>query len=211
VSLNADAVVIAASPLVCRALAGPHAPAIIEPLEAIRSTGLGVVHLGFRREHVAHPMDGFGFLLPKSERIPPLLGAIWAGSVFSAHAPPGHVLVRAIIGGTRWPEAMHMREEELVHQTLVAIGPLLGINGSPVVAQTRTWPGTVPVYEPGHLDRITRIAAATSGLPGLWCAGNWIGGLGVNDRVIAARRLAEEIARWLAVRPGRSELAEAST
>jgi hypothetical protein len=42
-----------------------------------------------------------------------------------------------------------------------------------------------------------------AGVPGVWCQGNWVGGLGVNDRVVAARTLAGEIAAFVEHRPAR--------
>lgn len=198
--LEADAVVLAATPDVCRDLAAPIAPGVAEPLSQIRSTGLGVVHLGFRRDDVSHPLDGFGFLLPKTERLRPLLGTIWASSVFPQHAPSDHVLVRAIIGGTRWPDALHAPDEELISQSFAALKPILGLKADPVLAQARAWPDCVPVYQPGHTQRVARVHDAAAETAGLWCAGNWTGGLGVNDRVAAGRALAATIADHFGVR-----------
>jgi oxygen-dependent protoporphyrinogen oxidase len=194
---TAEAVVVAAGPSVASRLVAPLVPVARQELDAVRSGGLGVVHLGFRRADVAHPLDGFGFLIPRSEPVPPLLGAIWASSVFRRHAPDGHVLVRAIVGGTRWPDALHWTEGELIARSFAALEPILGFRADPVLAQARAWPGCVPVYSPGHLDRVSRVADAVGRVPGLWCTGNWVGGLGVNDRVAAGRTLAAEVAHYV--------------
>lgn len=194
--IEAGAVVCAVASGQAARLLDAIAPGVAEELDSFRTTGLGVAHLGFRREDVAHSLDGFGFLLPKSERIEPLLGAIWASSIFRDAAPEGHVLIRAIVGGTRWPDAMHWSHAELIDRSCAALKPLLGFRGDPVLTQACFWPAAVPVYAPGHDARVARVAALLANPPGLWCAGNWTGGLGVNDRVVAARELAVEIAEY---------------
>lgn len=193
-AIDVESVITAVSPAVTAELVGPMAPEIREDLAAIPIAGLGAVSLGFRREDVGHSLDGFGFLIPREERHEPLLGCIWASSIFPHHAPEGHVLVRAIIGGTRWPRALEQPEEAVAQQTIEALTPLLNIKGGPVLVQTRSWPDTIPVYTPGHLTRTARIHEAVSRVPGLHCAGNWTGGLGVNDRIASARQLAMRLA-----------------
>src|SRR5690606_12369636 len=44
------------------------------------------VVLGFRREDVAHPLDGFGVLVPEAERMS-ILGTIFSSSLFVGRAP----------------------------------------------------------------------------------------------------------------------------
>ena len=201
--VEASAVVTAIAPGPSARLLGPCVPGIAPELGAVEMTGLGVVHLGFRRQDVDHSLDGFGFLLPKTERIEPLLGCIWASSIFTDAAPDGQVLVRAIIGGTRWPDAMRWSEAQLIERAHDALKPVLGFTGEPVLTQACYWPGAVPVYRPGHLARVKRVENLLAGVPGVWCQGNWVGGLGVNDRVVAARALAGEIAAFVEHRPAR--------
>ncbi len=194
--IDADAVVCAIAPWAAARVLQPIAPGVAEELRAVEVAGLGVVHLGFRREDVDHSLDGFGFLIPKGERQEPLLGAIWASSIFKGAAPPGHVLIRAIVGGTRWPEAMKWSAEVLIERSCEALRPLLGLRAAPVLRQACCWPRAIPVYRPGHSARCARVQALLKRTPGLWCGGNWSQGLGVNDRVVAAREMAGEIAAF---------------
>lgn len=199
--IEAGAVVSAVGPGVAARLLEPIVPGVADDLNAVETTGLGVVHLGFRRGDVDNPLDGFGFLLPRSERIEPLLGTIWASSIFKDAAPEGHVLIRAIVGGTRWPDTRGWSEAELVKRSYDALKPLLGFGAAPVLTQACFWPRAVPVYTPGHVARTARVAGLLSGVSGVWCAGNWTGGVGVNDRVVTARELAVEIAEFVSANP----------
>ncbi len=195
--IEADAVVCTTGPGAAGELLDSIVPGIAQELHSIKTAGLGVVHLGFKRADVEHSLDGFGFLLPETERIEPLLGSIWASSIFDDAAPEGHVLIRAIVGGTRWPDAMNWTEAELVRRSFDALKPLLGFRAEPVLAQACYWPSAIPVYEPGHQDRVARVVERLKSVLGLWCAGNWVDGLGVNDRVVAARELEPEVTGYV--------------
>ena len=61
------------------------------------------VVLGFRREDVAHPCEGFGMLIPKIEGFK-ILGTIFSSSLFPNRAPAGHLTLTSYIGGERYPE-----------------------------------------------------------------------------------------------------------
>ena len=57
---------------------------------------------GFRRADVAHPLDGFGMLIPEKEGFN-ILGALFSSSLFPNRAPEGEVTITCYIGGARAP------------------------------------------------------------------------------------------------------------
>ena len=61
----------------------------LEPLREMVYAPAASLVLGFRREDVAHPLDGFGVLMPEVERRN-ILGAIFSSSLFPYRAPAGH-------------------------------------------------------------------------------------------------------------------------
>ena len=69
----------------------------------IRHPPVASVVLGFRREDVAHPCEGFGMLIPKIEGFK-ILGTIFSSSLFPNRAPAGHVTLTSYVGGERYPE-----------------------------------------------------------------------------------------------------------
>ncbi|MEM1423830.1 MAG: protoporphyrinogen oxidase [Planctomycetota bacterium] len=173
----------------------PHAPGASSELEAVRHADLAVVHLAFRRERVRHSLNGFGYLVPRSEpQTAPVLGVIWPASVFADHAPTGTVVMRAVVGGTRWPDALDRSDQALEDATLAAMRPALGIQGEPLFRHTARWPASVPVYAPDHGSRVERILRDPALPEGLHLAGAWLcapaGGLGINDRVRDGERIA---------------------
>ena len=56
------------------------------------------VFVGFRRDQVRHPLDGFGVLVPESERRS-VLGIIFNSSLFARRAPADHVALTVLAGG----------------------------------------------------------------------------------------------------------------
>ena len=57
-----------------------------------------VVSFGYRRDQIAHPLDGFGFVVPTIERRQILAGS-FASLKFPGRAPEGSVLIRVFLGG----------------------------------------------------------------------------------------------------------------
>src|SRR5439155_364731 len=73
---------------------------LAEKVAGIAYNRVAVVAMGFRREDVPHPLDGFGYIAPQRTR-GDVLGVQWCSSIFPGRAPDGTVLLRAICGG--WP------------------------------------------------------------------------------------------------------------
>lgn len=156
---------------------------------------IAVVGLGFRRQDVAHPLDGFGFLVPKLEgrRI---LGTLFSSTLWPHAAPEGHVLLRTMVGGGRQPSLAALPENDLVTLVRAELSGILGVSGEPVFTHLAVWPKGIPEYPVGHHDRVRRLRALLAGT-GLHLAGNAWDGIGVNDCVAAAlpraRALLEEL------------------
>ena len=61
--------------------------------------------MGFDREQVRHPLDGFGMLIPKVESHH-ILGTIFSSSLFEHRAPQGCVTLSTYLGecdNLSWP------------------------------------------------------------------------------------------------------------
>ncbi len=153
-------------------------------LEKLPYNPVTVVGLGFDRSQVAHPLDGFGFLVPKSEgrRI---LGTLFSSSLWPHVAPAGKVLLRTIVGGGRQPELASLPDDALVDLVCRELSELLGARGEPVYVQIARHARGIPEYPVGHHETIRRLKAQLDGTR-LHLAGNAWDGIGVNDCVAAA-------------------------
>ncbi|WP_407276327.1 protoporphyrinogen oxidase [Halothiobacillus sp. DCM-1] len=167
----------------------PFDPALAEALSAIEYPAVTAVALGFPRDAVAHPLDGFGLLIPSREG-KHTLGVLFSSTLFPERAPEGHVLLTAFIGGRRRPEAAEGSDSDLVQQILADLAPILGIRGRPVFQRIQRWPRAIPQYELGYLALQQRIDAALVHHPGLQLGGNWRQGIAVGDCLAQGKALA---------------------
>ncbi|MFQ5793085.1 MAG: protoporphyrinogen oxidase, partial [Acidobacteriota bacterium] len=169
---------------------------LAEALAKIPTVSTAVVFLAFPRENVRHPLAGYGFVVPRSEKRR-ILAASFVSTKFPNRSPRSHVLLRAFLGGDRDPGVLKSTDPalvELVHRELEAI---LGSLGTPTLARVYRWPDATPQIEVGHGARLTAIDEALGAHPGLHVAGNGLRGVGIPDCIADARRVAAELVRYL--------------
>jgi oxygen-dependent protoporphyrinogen oxidase len=150
------------------------------------------VFLGFRREQVAHPLDGFGALVPAVERRS-ILGVIFSSSLFEGRAPAGHVALTALAGGVMQPDVARLPEGELMGRVLGDLGGLLGVRGEPVFARRTFWPRAIPQYNLGYDEHLDAIAACERVNPGLFIGGNVRDGVSLADCLKSGSLLAKRV------------------
>lgn len=186
---KAAAIVLATPAKVTAQLLEPFDVHLAEMLRAIEYPGVVSMALGFAREQVQHPLDGFGMLIPGQEGLE-TLGVLFSSTLFPGRAPEGHVLMTAFIGGARNPEVTAREEAALVSRVVEDLRPLLGLTGMPGFTAVNRWPHAIPQYTVGHLDRMLEIENSLAALPDLYTVSNWRGGIAVGDCVNNALDLA---------------------
>lgn len=195
-TIEAASVVVALDSLASARVLAPLDPdgAIgVAGLADIPYAAVAVTALGFRREQVEHPLDGFGFLAPRREGIRHL-GCLFVSSLFPGRAPDGFVALTAICGGATDPEAAALPDERLLSLALDELTPLLGLKGRPVFVRSVRWPRAIPQYNLGH-GRFVGVAAGLENRhPGLHVACNWRHGVSVADGITAGTDLADRLA-----------------
>ena len=152
------------------------------------------VVLGFRREDVAHPCQGFGMLIPKIEGFK-ILGTIFSSALFPNRAPAGHLTLTSYIGGARYPELALLPPEQLVEATLADLRVLLGVRGKPVFTQTVIYPRAIPQYNVGYGKYRQRLNDLEAAAPGLFFAGHYRDGVSLGDSIVSGVNIAERVAK----------------
>ena len=159
---------------------------------SIPQAGCNVAILGYRREQIAHPLDGFGFVVPTIEKRRIIAGS-FASIKFPGRAPEGKVLLRVFIGGALQPELLSLSDAETSNIVLEELCDLLGISGEPEFCDIAHWHGAMPQYHVGHLDKVQQIEERTAKFPGLAIAGNSYRGVGVPFCIHVGEAAAERI------------------
>lgn len=154
---------------------------------------VAVVALGYRREDVAHPLDGFGYLVPRKEGRR-TLGCLFPSEIFPDRTPAGHVALSAFAGGRTDPEIVAWDEARIAATVEEEVRQALGIRAEPVFRLVRRWPRAIPQYEVGHGRFVDLAREIERDLPGLRLGGNFLSGVSVPDCIRNGMSLAAEIA-----------------
>jgi oxygen-dependent protoporphyrinogen oxidase len=190
--LYADQVVMAGSPSSAARLIAPLDPALASTLDEIPSAPIAVIALGYRDASIGHPLDGFGFLAPRSEGLRSL-GVLWESSIFPERAPGGHFLVRVMIGGAHDPAAVRLDDDALAGIARNELQIAMGIAVPPAMTHVVRHGVGIPQYTTGHLDRLKRIDEGLGRWPGLHLTGNGYRGVSINNCITDAKAVAARV------------------
>ncbi len=190
-----DAVVLAVNAPVAADIVRPIAPAAAGVLGDIEYVPVAVTYLGFRREELSHPLDGFGFIVAEGEDLR-VLGCVFESVLFSDRAPEGHVLLRCVMGGQRDPEAVDLDDAELVRIAHRDLGHALGIDAAPVHSRVLRHRRAIAQYKLGHIDRVAEIERELEPA-GIVLGGASYHGVAVNSCIADASRVASRVSSRL--------------
>src|SRR5262249_15968274 len=126
---------------------------LAEQVGAIPYNRVAVVALGYRRDDIPIPLDGFGYLTPQGSRRD-VLGVQWCSSTYPARAPEGRVLLRAMCGGWQRPEVVSWDDGRLIQAVAAELRVSVGVVAPPVFQRIIRWDRAIPQYLIGHLERV---------------------------------------------------------
>ena len=158
-------------------------------LDAIEHPPVSSLFLGYRREQVAHPLDGFGVLMPEVEHRS-TLGILFSSSLFAGRAPEGHVALTVMAGGARQPEIARLPAEKMLVAVERDLRELLGVSGAPVFQRHAYWPRAIPQYNLGYECHLETMAACERAHPGLFIGGQARDGIALPACLAAGEKLA---------------------
>jgi protoporphyrinogen/coproporphyrinogen III oxidase len=167
-------------------------PSFERTLTKIEYAAVAVVSLGYLRAQVKNPLNGFGFLIPRSQHLR-TLGTVWNSSLFPGRAPSDHVLLTSFVGGVSDPQATKLLPEQISALVHREIAPILGITGAPAFSTVEIYPRAIPQYNLGHAELLAAIEQARASLSSLHFAGNYWQGPSVGNCIERATQIAAEI------------------
>ena len=162
----------------------------------IRYPPVASVVLGFRREDVAHPCQGFGMLIPKVEGFK-ILGTIFSSSLFPNRAPAGHLTLTSYIGGERYPELASLPHDKLVALACEDLRVLLGVKGKPTFEHSTFYPRAIPQYNVGYGAYRELMTDIETRAPGFFLAGHYRDGVSLSDSIVSGCNIADRLEKFL--------------
>jgi oxygen-dependent protoporphyrinogen oxidase len=176
----------------------------IQPRGLIDVASLGEIHyppvasvvLGFRRKDIAHPLDGFGMLIPRVEGFR-ILGTIFSSSLFANRAPCGCVTLTSYLGGARSPELAQKTAEELFQIAEEDLRVLLGLTGPPTFKHHVLFSKAIPQYELGYARFKKLMRDGETNMPGFFFSGHYRDGISVSDCIVSGQETADRVTNYI--------------
>ena len=193
---HADAVIIATPGSITKKIIKPIAPDLAEILERIHYVSTATVALVYKKEGFSHPLDGFGFVVPKAEG-KSILACTWTSSKYPHRVPEGYVMLRCYLGGALHEEIAEKDAETL--QTLVRndLQEIMGIKETPVFCRVFKNHKANVQYHVNHSEIIDSIMENLKKFPGLFLVGSSYRGIGIPDCIQSGNQAAESALEFL--------------
>jgi oxygen-dependent protoporphyrinogen oxidase len=190
--VEADAVIVATEAHGASRLLRYVDPPLATMLQVVPYASSATVSLGYRREDIPHPMDGFGFVVPRTEGRA-LLACTFSSVKYPGRAPEGHVLLRGFLGGMLQAGVLELDDAALLARVRDELRLALGITAEPLLTRIRRHPVSMAQYGVGHVQAVDAIEQRLGALPGLALAGSAYRGVGIADCVRSGEAAAERL------------------
>lgn len=196
--LPADAVVVATPASVAARMLEPNAPEAAALLDKIRYVSTATVSMVYRKEGFSHPLNGFGFVIPRKEKRS-IMACTWTSTKFPHRVPEGYVMIRCFIGGALQEDLAHLDAADLEKLARKELLEIMGVSEEPVFCRVFHNKKSNVQYQVGHAALIESVVRELSSCPGLFLAGSAYTGIGIPDCILNGTRAAESTAKYIGV------------
>jgi oxygen-dependent protoporphyrinogen oxidase len=195
-SLKTDSIILATPAFITAKIVEEMDPKLSENLLTIPYVSSATVSLAYRRSQIRHPLDAFGFIIPRSEKRR-IMASTWTSVKFNHRAPDEAVLLRAFVGGANNEELVSLDDREMLRVVREELKDIMGVEGDPILTRIHRWEKSMPQYLVGHLKKVAQIEEQTNLQPGLFLTGCAYRGIGISDSVHDAEIVAEKAVGYL--------------
>jgi len=161
-------------------------------IKSLHYTKVIEVVLGFDRWNGIKP-DAFGGLIPFKENRK-ILGVLFMSALFGDRAPENGTLFSIFLGGVRKPEIYKLPDnkiEEIIHDEICDLMQLKEFK--PDLFKIIRHEYAIPQYEADSGERFQAIENVEKQFPGFIIGGNPRNGIGMADRILQAKMLADAV------------------
>jgi oxygen-dependent protoporphyrinogen oxidase len=194
--LEADVVILATPSFVSGDLVSGFDKPLRDLLHTIPYVSSAIIHLAYRGSEIRLPLDGFGFVVPRTEKRN-IMASTWTSVKFANRAPDGNVLLRVFVGGAKNETALQLSDDEMIAMSREELRHIMGIEANPVFTRVYRWEKSMPQYQLGHLERATEIEQGILRHPGLYLTGCAYRGVGISDCIHEGELMADKVFEYL--------------
>ncbi|HEY6874579.1 MAG TPA: protoporphyrinogen oxidase [Geobacteraceae bacterium] len=194
--MEADAVILATPAYASADMLRELDSYLNHALSEIPYSSMTVVCFGYERKKIERDLNGFGYLVPKEEKMN-CLGTLWDSSIFENRAPAGRVLLRSMLGGACFPRYIGLSDLDVMDRVQADLKTIMGIKAPPAFVRIFRHEKAIPQYVRGHGHRLAMLEEKLREHPGLFLTGNSYRGIGLNDCVAAADQAAHAVVGYL--------------
>ncbi len=194
-ALRPESIVLATPAPASAATLVDVAPAAARHLRSIVYGSTGVVSLAYDERDLPDVEAGHGFLVAEDADLS-ISAATISSRKWAGRAPAGAILIRAFLGD-RSAALLDLPDDRVIDAIRADLARTIGLRAEPTLARVARWPGAMPHYTVGHLERVAAAEAAVAAVPGLILAGSAYRGVGLPDCIgqgrDAARRVVDRL------------------
>jgi protoporphyrinogen/coproporphyrinogen III oxidase len=195
-TIRATAVVLSTPAYVSAQLLSPLSPRLGTTLSGIAYAPVAVVAAAYARAQVANILHGFGFLVPRKEKLR-ILGTIWNSSLFPGRARPDQVVMTTFLGGAMDREVVANPRQRIAAIAHEENSKLLHIEGKPITTEVWSYAKALPQYNLGHHHALEEVRSAEEEIPGAFLSGNYLEGPAIGKCVARGFKTAEAVRTFL--------------
>jgi len=195
-TLRADCAILATPVFVTAELLQGLDGNLSEALLSIPYVSTATISLAYRRTEIRHPLDGFGFVVPRAEKRK-IMASTWTSTKFSYRSPPDSVLLRAFVGGAQNEHLLEMDDERIIGVVREELMDIMGIRADPILTRVYRWNKSMPQYTLGHAKKLSQLEERLLRYPGLSLIGCAYRGIGISDCIHDGKLTAEKTLEFL--------------
>jgi oxygen-dependent protoporphyrinogen oxidase len=167
-------------------------PVSLSKIAALHYTKVLEVVVGYKKWNGMN-LDAFGGLIPFAEKRD-LLGVLFMSALFKNRAPEGGALFSIFMGGVRRPDIIELSDIEVNEVLKREFQELMILDEfCPDLFKIIRHNYAIPQYEADSGERFLAISEIEKQYPGLVIGGNLRDGIGMADRILQARQLADSV------------------
>ncbi len=148
------------------------------------------VTLAYRRDAIAHPLDGTGFIVHNPEQLAGVRAVTFSSSKLPNRAPADHALLRLFFRPSEH-DLQTLSDGAWSERAERGLAAALPVRGPALRAFVSRWPNALPVFDPAHRACVDALETALKQhAPRIWLAGAAFHGSGIDAAIRSGERTA---------------------